>query len=280
MKSFAKVIKWSLLTNKRYYIKQIVSLCVIFFVIMAASTGIFSGYSSAVTARDAEHAVPTIMFVWVLVSYLTATHVVFDLKTKQQRTLYMMLPASNRTKFWGRVALSAAFAFVVTPLTICVADGLQMLVSQIFSGSNASVVARMPWFGGLVPGVGDSCSLIFGNVGTLAGGFDTWLLGLVAYVSVVAWVFSSYLLGGLLLRRLPFILTTLAWIVFWAVVVVGIFKMVSCYDNCYVEFYWDKTLTLESITALIGIAFTTLNLWLASIVHKRMSVVSHNFFNI
>ncbi len=262
MKSFAKVIKWSLLTNKRYYIKQIVSLCVVFFVIMAAFTGMFDGYSSAVTARDAHNAASAIIFGWIIVTGIAAAHVAFDLKTKQQRTLYMMLPASDRTKFWSRVVLTSVFAYVVTPLTIGTADVVQMLVSQLCAGSSASVVAGMhQWFGQFI----------------VCGNLD---LSVIAQVSITAWLFSFFLLGGFLFRKLPFIMTIVAWIVLWTVVAVGIINAITSYDNCYIEFYWDKSLTIESIITLTGIAFTTINLWLASKVHKRMSVVSHNFLNI
>ena len=127
MNNFMKTVRWSLITNKRYYIKQAITLCLAFFVIMAAYTGLFTGYKRDVLVSDAVSAVPLVATVYILASGIIASAVMFDLKTKQQRSLYMMLPASNQDKFWSRILLAVILGFVVSALAICVADVLQML---------------------------------------------------------------------------------------------------------------------------------------------------------
>lgn len=275
MNNFMKTVRWSLITNKRYYIKQAITLCLAFFVIMVAYTGLFTGYKRDVLVSDAVSAVPLVATVYILASGIIASAVMFDLKTKQQRSLYMMLPASNRDKFWSRILLAVILGFVVSALAICVADVLQMLLSWIFTGTHASVVSAM-W---------SSPEMLCFSCATNCSETSTMdVLVVLMVLASAAWGFSSYILGGFFFRKIPFILTSIAWILFWTVICVGgaalFMKFLDGYDNIYIEFWWDKDITLGVISVIVCLLFTAVNLWLSYRIHNRLTVNCQGLLNI
>lgn len=276
MNYFAKTMRWLLITNKRYFVKTAVEFTLVYFLVMATCTGIFSAYRHPVNHFDTQNAVPLILILSVVFSGIVASSVTFGLKTKQQRSLYMMLPASGNEKFWSRVLLATVWGYVVSALAVCVADVLQMLLSWIFSGTAGSVVAA-------ICRSMDLSNIPFCDVeafSPVANGIIATLFTL----STAAWGFSAYILGGFLFRKVPFVMTTISWIVFWIVVcsVCAIIPLyiLDNYDNVYIEFWWNKEITLFVASTVVSVLFTTLNLWLSHRIHRRMTAIGHGMLNI
>ncbi len=276
MNNFAKTTRWLLITNKRYFVKMAVAFTLCYFLVMAACTGMFSAYRHPVNAFDLQQTVPIILILFVVYSGFVASSVTFGLKTKQQRSLYMMLPASGNEKFWGRVLLAAVWGYAVSALAVCVADVLQMLLSWIFSGTAGSVVATICKSLDLSDSI--SCD------GAVCSPAVKAVLGTLFTLSTAAWGFSAYILGGFLFRKTAFIMTTVSWIVFWIVVcsvcVIIPVHILSKYDNVYIEFWWNKEVTLFIASTVASVLFTILNLWLSLRIHKRMTVIGHGMLNI
>lgn len=269
MNSFTQTLRWLLLTNKRHYAKSFVYLCVAFFAIMGAHMGMFSFFSHEVNSFDAATAAVTVVLGNILASGIFASEVTFDLKTKQQRTLYLMVPASGNDKFWCRVLTAFLLGFVVSFVATCVADCFQMLLTTIFSGSHASVTAAL-------------VSYVYSNVTDIYGGnvfYNSLML-----VSMAAWGFSSFLLGGFLFRKMPFVMTCIAWFLFWLIISV-VLTVAAFFMN-------DKGIQLiitdadglgpyiNAVMSTAGLIFTVFNLWMSHLIHKRMTIVCNRMFNL
>lgn len=276
MNDFIKTARWSLMTNRRHYVKMTVALTVVYFLIEAAYTGLFTAYTNATGPFDALAAVPMVLGAYIVASACVASTVASDLKTKQQRSLYMMLPASVKYKFWCRILLVTVWGFVVSALAVCLADVLQMLLSWIFSGTHASVVGAMG------ESIG-SAELFFCSTCTASPATRTVLTVLWA-LSSAAWGFSSYVLGGFLFRKMPVVMTPIAWLVFWIAVCIGgvtvVMAIADNYDNVYIEFWWDKEITMCVLSIAACLLFTAFNLWWSYRIHKRLTVISHGLLNL
>ena len=264
------------MTNRRHYVKMTLALTVVYFLIEAAYTGLFTAYTYATGPLDALAAVPMVLGAYIVASACVASTVASDLKTKQQRSLYMMLPASVKDKFWCRILLVTVWGFGISALAVCLADVLQMLLSWIFSGTHASVVSAM---GKSI----DSAELFFSSTCT-ASPVTRTVLTILATLSSAAWGFSSYVLGGFLFRKMPVVMTSIVWLVFWIAVCIGgvteVMAIADNYDNVYIEFWWDKDITMCVLSIAACLLFTAFNLWWSYRIHKRMAVISHGLLNL
>lgn len=269
MNNFSKTISWFLITNKRAYIKSFLILAVATFVFMAANTGLINGYSGGVHRQGLNTIlglIPTILFI---VSLVPAANIIKDLKTKQQRTLYMMLPASNSNKFWARILIAVVSSFVLFPIAVFVADIAQMLVSFIVCGDYVFVTKE------LIARI---------NSDQFQPHNSYMLLKTLSVIAVTIWGFSSYILGGFVFKKVPGLFTTLIWIIFWILVALSIGTIIShlnhTYNNIEINFILDQELTMSLGAIAISMMFTVLNLWGSYCIHKKMSIITNKWFNI
>ena len=269
MNNFSKTISWFLITNKRAYIKSFLILAVATFVLMAANTGLTSGYSGGVNRLGLNTVlglIPTILFI---ASLVPAANIIKDLKTKQQRTLYLMLPASNSNKFWARILIAVVSAFILFPIAVFVADIAQMLVSFIVCGDYVFVTKE------LIAQV---------NFTHLQPHSPSMLLSTLTVIALTMWGFSSYILGGFVFRKVPGLFTTVLWIIFWILVALSIGTIINhlthTYNNIEIKFMLGQEPTMSLVVIAISMMFTVLNLWGSYCIHNRMSIITHKWFNI
>ncbi len=269
MNSFAKTARWYVLTNKRRFVKEFIYLCVAYFGIISIQTGIFSLYRDGVNSFQTASCAVTISLAYILASGIFASNIANDLKTKQQRALYLMVPASNRDKFWCRALATTIMGFVASAIAICLADALNMLLSTIFSGTQSSVVyAYVSHF---------SDTLWYNPI-------PRSFIDIPCYIAIAAWGFTSFLLGGYLFRKMPFVMTCVAWFIFW-IVVISAFTIATaslierCYDITPDSWIYSYN-TIPTIITIVGTLFTIFNLWFSYRIHKRMTVIGHRMFNL
>ncbi len=277
MNGFLKTIQWSLLTNRRQYINNALGLTIGLFLIMAIQTGMLWGYSGGMIPFG-ESSTPAYFAVMIVASAFFAAQVCSDLKGKQLRSQYLMLPTSRRNKYWARVVIAFIQGFVIFVVALIAADVLQMLISLIFTGDAYS--ATKAFFS-------DVCGNPFkDSYYNSEEGYPvlTTLIQYVALVAIAAWGFSSYILGGFLFRKMPLLMTTIGWIVFWIVIMAAgtwiAYKFFSSLtDEATVEFWWDADLTINIAVTMTGLLFTVFNLWLSYRKFCRMTISPGKWFN-
>lgn len=268
MNNFGKTLQWFLKTNGRQYIRTTVGVMLSAFIIIGLTTGMFTGYRNGVNPYDIERSVGLIIALLMIFSLVPSSKIISDIATKQQRTLYMMLPASQNHKYWARILIAAVHAFIVMPLATVAVDLLQMLISFIYKGKALSVTAAaVNTFHG------------FDNVADPM----TICLTIAAAAAITAWMFSFYILGGLAFRKAPLIMTTIVWTAIWVSIGLTTAYTVSSiadeYSYIEVSFIIDKDKVLPLMTFGIATAFTALNLWLAHRIHNNMSIITKKWIN-
>jgi hypothetical protein len=269
MSDLIRTTAWFLKNNKKRHINMTAGMTLGLFLLFAAKTGMFGGYSNGLQKLEHYNITPIVTLVFVIFSVAIGSNICKDIMTKQQRTYYMMLPAKHGQKFWARILTFALLVFVVYPLAIIPADLLQMLISLVFTGDATSMTALLLDFSATVS---DGATAIPPT------------LYAASLIAMTAWGLSSYILGGFLFRKMPILLTTLAWIVMWIVVGMTGIKIASSiikqYEYIEVNFLIDKNIAMALMAVAAGTLFTVFNLWLSYKVHKRMSIITNKWLNI
>ena len=259
------------MTYKKSFIKIFVGLMIANFIVMGFSTGMFTGYGSIISIHNLASAVGTCTIICIIAGAVITSRVLKNMKTKQGRIQFLMLPASNKCKFWSKVALCVVGGIVIPRLAVVCADLLQMLISLIFTGGVNSIVAN--YWQNLPEAL---------NFASTESGYDGLMYLIIG--SVTLWSVSSYILGGTVFRKAPFIMTTLCWNVFWIVCILcgGFFIawLADTFDYVEIDFIWDPKATMVVIFSLVALAFTVFNIWFSYRTFKRMSAINNGFTNL
>ena len=269
LNSFWLTTRWSLMTYKKGYMKAFIGLFVAFLIIMGFSTGMFFGYKG-MTDFGSIVSCCSICILAKVVAGAALTALVFkNMVSKQSRIQFLMLPASNKTKFWSRVVLAIGSGIVIPAVALVCADLVQMGVSLIFADETWSITKHIV-----------QSYTHFEYDANIHISFSEAVSG----IAVMCWAVSSYVLGGTVYRKSPFILTTLSWLVFWIVIGLG-GGMVMAYfsthfQNIEVDFVWDPKTTLLWMLTAIALAFTVFNTWASYRIFKRMNAVNNGLTNL
>ncbi len=277
MNNFADTIRWSLLTNKRQYIRDFVSLCVAYLFLMGAFTGMFTGYSGGIYEGVAESAAGIMILAWAISTAVAASNLCHDLRTKQQLSLYLMLPASNSHKFWARVLIAVIQAFVLSLIALVLSDVAQMLISLLVTGEYVSITSA-------IFGLMDNYLWIDTDVIDTPHSSISIIMQWLTMLSSIVWGFSSYILGGVVFRKIPLVMTTIVWLLFWMILGLGalytVAQLFEGYYNVELVFLFDKNITIQLISIAISIGFTAFNLWIAYRVFQRYNLSQNKWINI
>lgn len=265
MNRFGNLLRWSLLTEKKQYVKYATGLFIVYFLLMGSGTGLFTGYNYPVNPGYVQNAALSCIVAWVVAGGVLTSELFNIVRTKQQRIAFLMLPATNKEKYWSRVAVVMAQGFVLSTICLVAADLVQMLVSLVFSGNAYSIWAHLPH---------DYSE-------------PTTILENIAIISVCTWSMSAYILGGTVFRRMPFVMTTLVWNVLWILfgitIVSFVFKFaewLEFFDKYEIEFWWGTENTLMCGLAVVATAFTVFNMWLSYRLFCRLDINAKKLLNI
>ncbi len=278
MNNFAKTVMWSVLTNRRHYTNNFMMLALVLFLNFGFISGMFNLYRNGFTSYDQDTMAMMAGSIIILAAAIIASQICNDLQTKQQRTQYLMLPATTIHKFWSRILIAFVQSFVLSIAAMIVADIVQILVSLIFTGDFVSATA----------GCWDIACRFFEHWDDSFQNSEyytaNYILQGIGLLSFATWSFSSYILGGFLFKKTPFLFTVLGWIIFWIVVAMGAVSLVAyTLDNVgyvRIDYWFDEELAGNILTSVLGIVFTTLNMWLSYVIFRRLPIVTGKWFNI
>ena len=202
------------------------------------------------------------LFIMGVAMLFGACYVFSNLKETRQRTTYLMWPVSNLEKFLICLLHSIVLTGIGTMAAYMLADVLRMLYDMM---TGRVIISGIPhFFSLLVPR-------------NMEWEFNLWLVGCMLYFH------SLYILGGSLFRRRQFLLTSIA-IVIGFFIVMGAIRhgfnflaytpddtMIRNQDNLKPGFY-----------ALIAIVYilTALHYWLSYKIFCRMQVINNKWLNL
>ena len=199
IKRFGKLAKWSMLGDKRYFVKTflqflvVVLLVFVFFtMIVKMGGGPRMGYRSCAIAE----------FAVVIVNIVLGPALMFySMEGKHDMQTLMMLPASNFEKYLVRY--SNWIVVVAVSIVAClVADGLQYLLHLLFGHDYTRFVTSV---------LGDLFVRAANDVHTSQATHPRFILSMIV---LVIWFQSLYAVGATLFRSRKFnwVITTVALI--------------------------------------------------------------------
>lgn len=200
------------------------------------------------------------MMIWITVCGFCIFH---NMKTKQQRIMFKMLPASNLEKFLTRYI----FVFVLWTLgaivAFCVADVMRILIC---------IVTGTEWVQSSIPLFFKNFDFTLAEVdGTSRPEFGVTVL-LWGF-----WVHTTYLLGGVLFSRKQFVFTSaflfaLGFIVSWV--------LMSIHDNFDFSLSPEECVLPANILSAVFAVLIVFNYWLSFRLFKRMQVINNKWINL
>lgn len=266
-KRFIQTLKWSAMATK----KEIATIagCMFFLYMVPFIMSVIStqGEPDIVADASIENATLVCTFFFGVYTMISGCWIMNNMKTKEQRITFKMLPASDLEKFIVRVLYITVVWMLIGVVAFCLADFCRMLICFI-SGSH-----------GTYSTIPDVLNMWFGPADTHSMRMTAWGLDFIAGVLAVnAWVFwahSFYVLGGALFRRRQFILTSCAHFA------LGILSLIII---SYIPLSAKEGLkfvnTIAYVYTAVAIMVGLLNWWLTYRLFKRSQVINNKWINL
>lgn len=209
-----------------------------------------------------------------------------NIGSKQQRTNFLMLPASNLEKFLALMIFVTFAGLIVSTVSFILGDLLRMGVlaawNQFYPLPDGGNMVNIYWWSSALPGVWSNFIPRFIETDL----YHYTLLHQVMYVLTAllfgVWVHSSYAFGGTLLRNYSFVATTL--ILFLCVMCFAYFMQTSGQslfpsvwrDNRYVS---QEVGLMAYVLCVLFIIFSCFNYWASFRMFKGFQLMTNKWTN-
>jgi hypothetical protein len=279
------LMRRDLMENHKWYLKTIISLLIAmllaFILKMNGYTTILYADEDGVAGSLFANSMGTIFYIiytWVAMG-LSAL-VLSNMKTKEQRINFLMVPATRIEKYLSRVLLLVVAPLFVLILVVLVADILHMFLS-LFMG---------------VPGVTDHWifpaflhRFSFSTLEYSALQYPV-LAGLLSYM-MFFWTQSLFVLGGCVFNKSPLLKTLgVLLLLFIAMGILGssiALHHIEFFHDLYFHFdEWQgahKWFSLDlafSLASVLLFWFTVLNYWLGYRLFSRKQIIRPKLFGL
>lgn len=261
---FGTLAKWSFFAYKRSFIKM---TSVLFFGLLAIFE--INSWGNSGT----QSLVVTSVFTFTTLMIVGASLNFSNMKEKEDRITFIMLPTSNLEKFVSRylyVTLGFIAAFLVALLG---ADIFRMLFALI-TGKNIDGSVFLEFFRTMVD------SSIFANHVYVNGQdvytANSWQIAACICLSMFCiWMHSIYLLGGTFFRRNAWLFTTMALI--FISIIVG--WLVSSFDF-NIHFNATSSNTAANTFSIVFFILIVFNYFASYKLFTRMQVINNKWINV
>lgn len=269
-KRFTNLLMWSARVYKKSYITLLASLFFGFFVINIVPVLATISDGSAWGIESLMNIAGTCTMVLFIYWTIAGSWFLAHMQNKQQRLMYMLLPATKMEKFLARYLYITVVWVIGGIVALALADLARILISGIVG------ITFLSYDGA------DLCPSIFPHVFRElssgveingAGDMSATLLG----IAVALYGHSIYLLGGVFFSRRQFVMTAAVQLLASMLIgtVINIFVMTTDFsfniDNPERLFY--------GITAVIAV-FIAVNYWLSYRLFCRIQVINNKWINI
>ena len=227
---FGQTFRWVLATNFRNFLAWTLGAAVGVFlmemIIIAFSVHVDGGNYVPVLHISISQICQIALIIFVLVALSTGFA---DYQKKTKREAFLMLPSTNMEKFLAVVLYVTVVWSLAGFLAFVVGDTLRMAVRALAFGNE--------WYS-LVPRMLDMLGDIKPSFFTGGLIIQTTLYKvcyIVVFFSILFWIHSAYILGGTLLRKYTFVVTSL-------VIILAIVLTVWVASKINLEFFYIDTL--------------------------------------
>lgn len=245
--------------------KEMINYFFVCFFIFMAIFGV--NYINGTAFKNAEMGASAFISIFFVMVMICGSWVCSNMKTKQQKIMFKMLPATNIEKFMARY-LYVTLGFMIIPFAaFCAADVARMLLDLIlgYGAGESGVVVLMR----------DIFTQNFIHVGKEPD-YSLPLFRTMIIVFMI-WAHSSYLLGGVIFRRRQFVLTSLVHFALSFLFALGISNVG---EHKIDDFRPASANVAMGFMTAVFAALTVMDYCLAYILFKRMQVINNRMLNI
>lgn len=272
IKRFAQTFKWSMIATRKEMIT--IAGCMFFLYLIPFIMSVIGSHGEPSIVADASIRNATIACTCFFGVYtmISGCWIMNNMKTKEQRITFKMLPASDLEKFIARSLYITVVWVLIGVVTFCLADLCHILICLI-SGSH-----------GAYSTIPDVLNMWFGPANTHSMRMTAWgmnfLAGVLAVNAWVFWVHSFYVLGGAFFRRRQFVLTSCAHFVLCILSLI----LISYLPKRYILMSAADGMQLVNIIAYVYTAVAIIvglfNWWLTYKLFRRSQVINNKWINL
>ena len=270
MNRFGRTLRWSALMTKKEALTNLASMTFAFAVLAVVQVMSSRNVPDIVVENNLHNFTSFALFVFLIICFIGGCWIFSNMKTKEQRITFKMLPATDLEKFVARALYATIVWWLMAFVAFCLADLFRMLVSLIAGVSITG--SAVPLF----------LSMIFANTNVSINSLNTNDVAFVTAIFVMAhawafWVHSLYILGGTLFRRRQFVQTTLAHCVIGLVFTPILINFV---DTSYAVALRETIISMVWVAAVVFIVWGLVDWWLSYRIFRRMQVINNKWLNI
>lgn len=281
---FGKMLCWVLRVNMRSLLAWAVGSVGAVFMgeLMAIKMAGFNTPYSFLSATSQMGSV-----ILVLVSLIMVSSVVSTINEKRKRESFLMLPATNLEKYLVLIVYTSVVCMVCLTLAFVLGDCLRMLWFWISppkdSYSSFDGETLYYWWSSAVPLLVRDFTpdVLVGNPGFE---YSAWYIAmeLVVVAGMTLWIHSLMTLGGTLLRKYAFIITSAFFILCLSLFV----KFVSYYEISMFTSNWEngklvtqEVGTLAYVLAVVLPVLAVFNYWASFRIFKGFQLITNKWTN-
>lgn len=270
MNRFGRTLRWSALMTKKEALTNLASMTFAFAVLAVVQVMSSRNVPDIVVENNLHNFTSFALFVFLIICFIGGCWIFSNMKTKEQRITFKMLPATDLEKFVVRALYATVVWWLMAFVAFCLADLFRMLVS---------LVAGVSIKGSAVPLF---FSMIFANTNVSINSLNTNDVAFATAIFVMAnawafWAHSLYILGGTLFRRRQFVLTTLAHSIIGLVFTPMLIHFVDSSDSLALR---DSLVAIVWTAAAVFAVWGLLDWWLSYRIFRRMQVINNKWLNI
>ena len=269
IKRFTRVAQWTWRMNFKGVLSFAAGLSIGY---LGPYIGWIYPYLKGMPADGESRLIERIAFcvvIYLIVVIISGTWIFANMQTKAQRTTVKLLPATDLEKFLVNFLAVTLGAAVMAIVAFCIADIVRIVVCLIFGIDHVAI--GLPYFLQMLFTDTDfaGSSVNAGRIFPTAVNFTAlgWCL----------WAQSLYVLGGTVLRRYQFVITSAVHVLLFIA-----FAVVVSYGGGNVETtVMDEGLApvFYAIGTVLA-AIAVLNWWLSYRIFKRMQVINNKWINL
>lgn len=269
---FGKVLVWNLMAYWKKYVRTVLVLALTFSCIC-----IIGLYNSMDIDGYLGNVSGGVMLIGFFALLLSGAGIFDNMKTKQSRATFLMLPASNLEKYMARLAWTTVGSVLMLLLSVMLADVIQFLFSIFITpGGHGSITAHI--FAQFASDNTFSSQHFIVNNGKswLGPHYPVWL----SFLAYMLYAHSFFTLGGAFYRKYVVLLTVLssfvlAFAVLWFLDSID-FEGSFIIDDLHA---WNPWTVMNILTSGL-LLLAALHYWLAYKLFTRMQVICNKWLNI
>ena len=270
MNRFGRTLRWSALMTKKEALTNLASMTFAFAVLAVVQVMSSRNVPDIVAEHNFQSFTSFALFVFLIICFIGGCWIFSNMKTKEQRITFKMLPATDLEKFVVRALYATVVWWLMAFVAFCLADLFRMLVSLVAGVSIKG--SAVPLFFSMISANTDV------NINTLNSGDVAFAAAIYTMANAWAfWAHSLYILGGTLFRRRQFVLTTLAHSIIGLVFTPMLIHFVDSSDSLALR---DSLVAIVWTAAAVFAVWGLLDWWLSYRIFRRMQVINNKWLNI